>query len=57
MSYSDEKIDDEFDDVSDQDLDDFSQSNKTIFFKTPQRLVSDLYRSYKDGDLETTPYF
>lgn len=57
MSYDEEKLEDEFDDVNNQDLDDFSESDKNIFFKTPQRLVKDLFTSYKDGDLDTTPYF
>ena len=57
LSYSEEKLDDEFEDTDDQDLDDFSESKKNIYFKTPQRLIKDLYASYKDGDLDTTPYF
>ncbi len=57
MSYDAEHLEDEFEDTDDQDLDDFSGSEKNIYFKTPQRLVKDLYTSYKDGDLETTPYF
>ena len=62
MSYSEEKLDaefddDEFDDSSDDELNDFSNSEKKINFKTPQRLIQDLYRSYKDGDLDTAPDF
>ena len=57
MSYDTEHLEDEFDDASEQDLDEFSGPEKNIYFKTPQRLIKDLYTSYKDGDLDTTPYF